>query len=427
MFLSREKMPKSTGKPGEEGNAGSRTRGKSLVLSIDQAGRIIKFNSECEQVSGYSKNEVLNKHLLDFLVPDRYHSQWKDLYSYLRKNRIVDVFRLPLLTRHGHEIMVSWSSFLVKNAKGVVVGVNLVGNLVTNWDDSNEPILRNQKIDEKREIDIEFVDVEKTGYFEDPDEIIEKLETITADLESKNEIFEKNLKSRSGRHKIKEVEMSKQSGYLFNRGLYSLSELFGGKKRKQEFENMIHELDEREKLLNNIESKLVNDKMRLNERVDGFRKWREKLELLEEEIENRRLGLVKQEKLLANRIADHDNVTDETEEVTTNLDFFDKIPESAVVVQRGILKKINGSFASLIGYNADEIVDKSLFDFIVPDCFSDVERYYLNRLKGEDVSFYETVLLTKDNNTVPVEISTKPTFFKGGKAEIAIIKKVKKE
>ena len=75
----------------------------------------------------------------------------------------------------------------------------------------------------------------------------------------------------------------------------------------------------------------------------------------------------------------------------------------------------------------DEIIDKSLFDFIVPEGFIQVEKFYLNRLKGDDISSYETIFLTKNNNKIPVEVNTKPTFFNGEKAEIAIVKQIKKE
>ena len=93
----------------------------------------------------------------------------------------------------------------------------------------------------------------------------------------------------------------------------------------------------------------------------------------------------------------------------------------------GVLKRINDSFANLIGYEFKEIVDKSLFDFILPEGFSGIEEYYLNRLKGEDVSVYKTVLLTKNNEMISVEVYTKPTFFNGEKAEIAVVKKLNRK
>lgn len=212
--------------------------------------------------------------------------------------------------------------------------------------------------------------------------------------------------------------------------MYSLSELFGGKKRRQELENIKHELDEREEILNKIESRILAEKKKINDRTIEFCDWREKLESLEGEIENRWRELNRQGKFLVCQTADAEVVS--TDKIKGDLvigrhDLIDKIPECAAIVQRGILKHVNSLFVNLIGYNTNEVVDKSLFDFIVPEGFSEVEKYYLDRLRGEDTIGYETVVLTKSNNKIPVEISIKPTFFKGEKAEIAIVKKLDKK
>jgi hypothetical protein len=66
-------------------------------------------------------------------------------------------------------------------------------------------------------------------------------------------------------------------------------------------------------------------------------------------------------------------------------------------------------------------VEKSFFDFIALDGFADVEKYYLDRLKGESVSTYKTVFSTKDNNKIPVEVNIRQIMYNGEKAEIAII------
>jgi hypothetical protein len=69
----------------------------------------------------------------------------------------------------------------------------------------------------------------------------------------------------------------------------------------------------------------------------------------------------------------------------------------------------------------DEIVEKSYFDFIALEGLADVEKYYLDRLKGDSVSVYRTVFSTKDDIKIPVEVSIKQTIYNGEKAEIAII------
>ncbi|MCK4902990.1 MAG: PAS domain-containing protein, partial [Thermoplasmatales archaeon] len=116
-----------------------------------------------------------------------------------------------------------------------------------------------------------------------------------------------------------------------------------------------------------------------------------------------------------------------TEDIIDYPDFLNHLSESAIVLQRGILRQVNDSFLNLLGYNSGELLDKSIFDFVDPEGFQGVESYYLKRIKGENISTYETIFLTKDNYKITVELSNRPTTFNGDKAEIAVIKELKKE
>jgi PAS domain S-box-containing protein len=382
-----------------------------LVLGINSDEKITKFNDECEKISGYTKNDLLNRSFFDILIPERYLKQWKNVFNSIRKSKLIDDFRLPLLTKKGHEIMISWSSFPVKNTSGTVKDINLVGKLVTDWYDDEESLVDRAKSSSK------YKDIEEG-------KTIKQLEKINIELERENKDLEKqikNLKTRLTKISKKEKLSDKSLG-LFS----------GAKERKEELEQRWHELDEREKSLNKRESKLLKDTDKLGDKKDNLRLWREKLETLEFEIEKRRKDVKKMEKLISEGpppapIIEDSSIQPEEIEVEDYQDVFDKIPESAVIVQRGILKQVNGSFAKLIGYNVDELIEKSLFDFIVADGFPGLEAYYLNRLKGGRVTSYETVFLTKDNNKVSVEVNTRPSIFNGEKADIAIIKKISKK
>ncbi len=399
----------------------------NLVLTIDENERIIKFNKESEDLSGFAKTEVLNRKLIGFLIPLHYENQLINILNISRQNKIVDNIKLPLLTKNGHEIMISWSSFPVKNETGKIGDINLVGNLIKSWIDDNESIIERKTDSEKRNVILKNAPDHKNT-----NKVLNQLQKINDELIKKNNILEKNLKKLKKRKNYDdniEEKSNHKSGHIVNKTLYSFSELFGGKKRKQEFETMMHELEEREKLLNNRESELLKEKRKINEQIIDFKKWRNRLELLETDIENRLKQLVNQENVLLNNITGDSNISfgeKINEDIKQSYDIFEKIPDSAVIIHRGIIKKVNDTFSDLIGYNTNEIINKSLFDFISSEGFYDVEKYYLDRLKGEDVSFYNTIFLTKNNNKIPVEINAKPTIFDGDKAEIAIIKKIKK-
>ena len=349
----------------------SQYRGDNIVVTIDQLERIIKINDKCEKICGYSLKESQNKQLINFLIPERYSKHWKKLFDSACKNKQIEDFKLPIKTKNGHEIMISWSSFPIKDDGGIVDEVSLVGKLILSWNDFEE--------------------------------------NIFTDFSNKKNPYRKQADP-------------------IGKGLYSVSELFG-RGGSKEFEIRMKELAEREKILNDFEETLLNDKKEINDRIIEFHKWRERLEILEDEIENRRENVLKREKILDARITAASDAkglsVKEVREIDVDYhDILDKISDSAAVLQRGILKQVNPAFAELLGYESDEVVEKSLFDFILPESFNEIEEYYLNRLKGIDVSIYETAFLTKDNKKIIVEVNTRPTILNGEKAEIAVFKKV---
>ncbi len=388
---------------------------KDLVLAIDKNCRIIKFNDECEKVSGYEKDNVLNKGFFDFLIPPRYQIQWKKIIDAVRENKLIDDFSLPLLTRNSHEIMVSWSSFPVSNRHdGKVEDIGLVGQLVSSQDNSKKPL-----IDKK----VETSNSDMPSYFNEFEKVIIELEKKNKELEKINEKLEKKLEKMSAKKSSQLVGAEE----IVERGLYRFSDAFGGLKNREEIHALMQELDEREKRLNRLEKRLETEKQTVNERKNEFIRWREKLEDLESSIESRIKWVENKEKALE-KINLEPALTHDLKIKVDSLEESDKLminklDDCAAIIQRGVFKQVNSSFASLIGYKSDEIVDKSIFDFIDSSGLSGIEQYYFNRLKGDDVSGFETVILTNDDVKINVEVGTKPTFFNGEKAEIIVFKK----
>lgn len=417
-------MIKSAEKPRKRDNTISYIRDNSLVLSIDKNEKIIKFNDKFEQVSGYDKKDALERNVFDFLISSRYVKQWKDTLLSLRKNKFIEDFCLPILTRNGHEIMVSWSSFPIKTAGNVVDDIDFVGTLAVDWNDSEAPVIKSVGSKVETKVDLGF---------DDTNQAIMRLLKTNEELEKKNQKLENRIDALKSRRGKKNVHNS-YSGKL----VYSLADIAGGKKRRQEFERMMKELDEREKQLNKIETRILNDKKTINDTKNEFTEWRIKLETLENEIFNRNKDLEERAKLLDSTIElgksigmtsvglNEDMTSSGEVDIAGNgsVGVLDEISDCAVVIQRGILKDVNNPFADLIGYKVDEIVDKSFFDFIAPEGIFGIEKYYLNRLKGEKISVYKTVFLCSNDQTVTAEVNIKPTTFNGEKAEVAVFSKL---
>jgi len=405
----------------------------NLVFTIDKNERITKFNEECEKVFGYKKNEVINRVVSDFFIPTRFLNQWENFLKYSKINKLFDNFKIPFLTKSGQEIIVYWNNFPIKNDKGDISDIGFVGNLITPLGAPDKTLFEYPK-SESNKLNIKTTGTKEKNKVDDYiNKVFRKMKRNNEDLLNKNKELENKLKHYENRleyYKKREDEFRKKDSNL-NKSLSSISEIFSSKKKRQEFENIVHDLDEREKDLNKLESNLLNEKIIINEKMNELKLWREKLELLNNKLEERWNDLVNRENL-AIKYPFYSNTPDnvvetKSEELKNDYEIFDKIQDSAVILQRGILKHVNNSFCNLMGYEINEIIDKSFFDFIVPEYFLNVEKFYLNRLKGEDVSSYETVILTKNNNKISIEVDTKPTFFNGQKAEIAIVKILKND
>jgi PAS domain S-box-containing protein len=462
VVVSKEKKGKSKKLSKKTSKSEIPKKISNIVISIDRNKQISKYSKDCENILGYSKGEALNQPIFDFLIPENYLKKWKGIINYSKKRKKIDDFKLPLLDKDGQEVWISWSYFPVKNARGVLVDINLVGSLISDIDADYKTIVEvpKKKTEEKIKKPVKKVeknilkkprihfsdkseeekagespveklfDRERSENYSELKKMIKKLKNENSELYKENKNLEKDLYSLKNRieNLKKKKEKQKQSDEKTSEDRQSFSELFGTKKRKQEYENMMKELNEREEYLNDLEENLKNDKNKINEQANEFKKWRKKLESLEVEIENRKNDILSKEEFIKDEIESTKDLTVDVkveEKVVTYHDLLDKIPDSAIVIHRGILKQVNDSFADLIGYNVDEILNKSLFDFIIPEELTDVKDYYINRLMGVDVSTFETTLLTKENDKVSVEINTKPTDFNGKKAEIAVIKKIK--
>ena len=213
------------------------------------------------------------------------------------------------------------------------------------------------------------------------------------------------------------------------------------------FEKLVHIegideiLDLHKQTLFDLRGMLKDDLQRAQKIMNELDRKTRKIDHLAEEMEERRKNLVEEEKLFRSRFiatlkeniyikpiksdggATSENKGDnKTSEQPTMLNDY---IGSAAIIKRGILKQVNRPFIELLGYDKETLLQKSLLDFVAPEGISGIEGYYLNKLKGEAVTTYETVLLTIDNKKINVRITIKPTTHAGEKADMVFVRDLK--
>jgi len=82
----------------------------SLIVCLDNRGRITVFNKECERVTGYARQEVIGKSWPEIFLPeDHHHHRLKDFAEWVRQHPH-DMYEGPLKTKSGQVRTILWSN-----------------------------------------------------------------------------------------------------------------------------------------------------------------------------------------------------------------------------------------------------------------------------------------------------------------------------
>ncbi|MBD3169465.1 MAG: PAS domain S-box protein [candidate division Zixibacteria bacterium] len=85
----------------------------SLILCLDEKAHIKVFNSGCELVTGYSRDEVIGKSWPDLFLPEEsWHSGLQDFYDWVKEHPR-DMYEGTIITKSGEEKRILWSNSVI--------------------------------------------------------------------------------------------------------------------------------------------------------------------------------------------------------------------------------------------------------------------------------------------------------------------------
>ncbi|MBW2183280.1 MAG: PAS domain S-box protein, partial [Deltaproteobacteria bacterium] len=117
------------------------------IISTDYAGIIQSFNRKAEEVYGYSREEIIGKHLL-ILTPESYEKEIEGLLDdFLKKGRselAEKVLVVPAKRRDGREIIVEITFSSTPAEEGQLITV--IARDVTERKEMEEKLLRSEKL-----------------------------------------------------------------------------------------------------------------------------------------------------------------------------------------------------------------------------------------------------------------------------------------
>lgn len=92
----------------------------ALVVVLDSQGRIIRFNRNCQQITGYSLEEVRSKPFWDiFLLPQEIEPV-KSLFATLKVGKLPNDYENHWVTKEGDRRLITWSNTVLTDSKGLV-------------------------------------------------------------------------------------------------------------------------------------------------------------------------------------------------------------------------------------------------------------------------------------------------------------------
>ncbi len=105
---------------------------QALMVSVTPCGKILRFNTEAERVSGFRQQEMVDKYWVDALLPPEQCRHYQNLISDLLKSDTQHLnFRAPLVTKDGTMRTIDWHSSIKPNIDKGTVGMVLLGLDIT--------------------------------------------------------------------------------------------------------------------------------------------------------------------------------------------------------------------------------------------------------------------------------------------------------
>ncbi len=99
----------------------------ALVVVLDREGRIVRWNTACERVTGYTREEMIGRPVWDLLLPEEREGV-RAVFDRLASNGGPSAYENHWMTRSGEARLISWSNTVLLDDRGevrAIVGTGL--------------------------------------------------------------------------------------------------------------------------------------------------------------------------------------------------------------------------------------------------------------------------------------------------------------
>ena len=85
----------------------------AMIIGIDPLGHVTIFNEAAEEITGYSRNEMLGKPGLEIIIPKDRFPDFQEKLQRLASGRLPERFESPILTKNGNIRHISWNNNVI--------------------------------------------------------------------------------------------------------------------------------------------------------------------------------------------------------------------------------------------------------------------------------------------------------------------------
>ncbi len=385
----------------------------SIVVTLDTDANIKTFNKHAEQLTGYTKEEIIDKNWFEIFTPPLYTQSIQTAFNKKIDSKTDNSqFENPILTKSGEERIISWSNNITYNNAGKINGLMSIG-----------------------------VDISERKQTEDNLRIQHEMAVIASGSNSLDFIMQSLL------------GLCMQLNSVDSGGIYLVDEITGAINLK--YQNGLN--PDFAESVSYYDAESPNVKL-INQGKPVYQDSSEFLHQIKDAIP-KKVGIkafatipirFKEETIAALNVASHTHNeisansrialeslaaqlgsaifrAQAVEKIKTSEDkfksFAEQSPNMIFINQGGRIKYANIKCTQLMGYSEKEFYSKD-FNFrylIAPEYLDLLERSFKNHRSGKDIAPYEYILISKTGNRINAIINSKLIDFEGSKAILGIV------
>jgi PAS domain S-box-containing protein len=199
------------------------------IFGIDSKGLVNEWNETAEKITGFKKEEVLGKDLVETYITEDYRDSVKQVLDNALKGKETANYEFPLFTKDDKRVMVLLNSSTRRNVEGEIVGVLGVGQDITIIDEYKENLeykvkIRTQELafqnDEKDKRAAELVIANKELAFQNDEK---EKRSIELGIANKELGFQNNEKEKRALELVNAKEKAEESDRLKTAFLANMS------------------------------------------------------------------------------------------------------------------------------------------------------------------------------------------------------------